>query len=108
MTPPDISIVSLHVWRGGVLRSQPDDVVLRAARAADLTLVTYDGRTIAPLVAEWSFRAEDHAGVIFIDSKTIYQNDIGGQVAALIAHRDTTNAWEWGNMVVYLRPVAPP
>ena len=100
----DIPIESAQTWRGGVLRGKPDDQVLRAAREAGLTLVSYDVSTITPLLVEWAAQAESHAGVIFIDNRTLAQNDFGGQVAALIAQWDIAQAWEWTNVVLFLRP----
>ena len=48
---PDLTVQSVRDWRGGVLRGCSDDEILRAARSAALTLVTFDLRTIPRLVA---------------------------------------------------------
>jgi hypothetical protein len=59
-------------------------VILTAALEEGLTLVTYDQRTIVPLLMRWRAEGRDHAGVILINRQSIAQADIGGQVRALI------------------------
>src|SRR5437762_3240203 len=80
-----------------------DDHLLRAAAEDDLTLVTYDRASIPPVLTEWGITGEEHAGVIFIDERTIPQSDLGGQVLALIAHWDQTHEWAWRNVIAFLR-----
>lgn len=101
---PKIAITSVQVWRGGALRGQPDEQVLRAAAAEGWTLVTYDLSTILPVLTEWAEIGENHAGVIFIDNRSIAQNDLGGQIAALIWQWEVAKEWDWTNMVLFLRP----
>lgn len=43
---PAMSVESVHTWRGGAFKGQPDRTLLLAAGAEGLTLVTYD-QTIA-------------------------------------------------------------
>src|SRR5919198_6630745 len=80
---PDIPITSVSVWRAGSLLGAPDNQLLRAAAEDELTLVTYDRVSIPPLLTEWGITGGEHAGVIFIDERTIAQADLGGQVLAL-------------------------
>jgi len=100
----EISVFSVQTWRDGALRGQPDDHLLREATQEQLTLVTYDLSTILPVLTEWGQNGEHHAGVIFIDHLSIAQNNFGGQVAGLIQQWETAAAWNWTNLVVFLRP----
>jgi len=65
--------------------------------------VTYDQRTIAPLIAQWAVEGRDHAGVVFIDRKSISQADIGGKVRALLALWAQGNSLDWTNAVAFLK-----
>jgi len=46
----DIIIASMVSWEEGAFQGQEDDVLLKAAHARGWTLVTWDQRTIAPLL----------------------------------------------------------
>jgi hypothetical protein len=48
------------------------------AAEQDLTLVTYDRRTIPPWLKAWAEEGRRHGGVVFVDEKTIPPADIGG------------------------------
>ncbi|HZO91742.1 MAG TPA: hypothetical protein VFB38_25705 [Chthonomonadaceae bacterium] len=100
---PEIPVTSVLLWRNGALRGQPEETVLRTAAQEALTLVSYDVSTITPVLVAWGSVGEEHSGVIFIDELTIFQGDIGGQVAALIEHWEATHTWEWKNRVMFLR-----
>src|SRR5438067_1983096 len=76
---PDCLIVSLRYWRDGALLNAEDDRILAAARTEGLNLVTYNQRTILPLITQWMAEGREHSGVLFIDDRTILQEDIGGQ-----------------------------
>ena len=54
---PLISVQSVHHWQDGAFIGQEDNMLLRAAAQAGLTLVTYDLKTIPPLLMELA--AED-------------------------------------------------
>ena len=88
----------------GDLCGKDDDLVLSAAHADNLTLVTYDQKTIAPLVMQWATEGRDHTGVIFIDDRSIVQEDVGGRVRALIDLWDKAHTQDWTNAVSYLKP----
>ena len=47
-----------------------------------LTLVTYDRRTIPPLLKTWADESRTH-GRVFVDEKAISPADIGGLVLRL-------------------------
>lgn len=101
---PEVSVVSVQTWRGGALRGQPDEQILQAATEEGWTLVTYDLSTILPVLTEWGQSGKSHAGVIFIDNLSIAQNNLGSQVGALIQQWDSSNEWNWTNVVLFLRP----
>ena len=67
-------------------------------------LVTYDQRTIAPLVMQWATEGRDHAGGVFIDDKSIAQADVGGKVRALLTLWDKAHEQDWKNAISYLQP----
>jgi hypothetical protein len=98
-----MAVHALSEWHGGDFLGQPDDACLRAALAENLTLVTYDRRTIPPLLKSWAETGAAHGGVIFVDEKTISPADVGGLVKALhqLAHEGAE--WEWKNLIVFLR-----
>lgn len=100
---PQISIESLQKWRMGKLLRAADEVILSAAFEEKLTLVTYDENTIPSILTQWAFEGHDHAGVIFINKRTIYQNDFGGQVRALLRLWNETHDQDWTNMTIHLK-----
>ena len=90
-------------WHGGAFLGADDAVCLRAAEAEHLTLVTYDRRTIPPLLKRWTEEGRSHGGVIFVDQKTISPADIGGLVRALIGVSKEIGDADWSDKVCYLR-----
>lgn len=102
--PPDILVTSVRAWRGGAFLGKDDETLLRAAAEDGLTLVTYDRKSIPPILSAWGVTGEAHAGVVFVDELAILHSDTGGQVLALIAHWERTNDWDWTNMIAFLRP----
>ena len=100
---PSVSICGLVEWDGGGFLGQDDAACLRRAAALRWTLVTYDRRTIPPLLKTWAEAGQDHGGVIFIDEKAIPPSDIGGQVRALAALAREALRWEWADRIIFLR-----
>jgi len=97
-------VVHLMVqWEGGNLLGKEDSVCLLQAAKQGLTLVTYDRRTIPPLLKLWVEEERSHGGVIFVDEKTISPADIGGLVRALIALAGEAGDMDWTNQVYFLR-----
>jgi hypothetical protein len=94
---------SLVEWGGGSFLGQDDAACLREAAVQRLTLVTYDRRTIPPLLKTWVEEGSHHAGVIFVDEKTISPADIGGLVRALAALAKEGAHWDWTDRVCFLR-----
>jgi hypothetical protein len=90
-------------WENGHFLGQEDSACLREAAAQGLTLVTYDRRTIPPLLKTWAEEERTHGGVVFVDEKTISPADIGGLVWALTRLARETGNWDWTNRIYFLR-----
>ena len=99
----NIPVVSLSEWEGGRFMGLADEVLLTEAAAQRLTLVTYDRRTIPPLLKLWAEAGTDHGGVIFVDEKTILPSDFGGLIDALQKLARESARWDWANRVCFLR-----
>jgi hypothetical protein len=99
---PGAGMTALFRWQDGRFMGSPDETLLAEACEQRLTLVTYDQSTIAPLLKTWGEQDVHHAGVVFIDGRTIPPNDIGGIARALsVLWRKEKNA-DWQDRVVYL------
>lgn len=98
------AITSLAEWENGSLLDQDDSVVLAAAAPHGLTLLTRDVSTIRPLLDVWAHEERLHAGVLFIDDRTVPEGNVGALVRAVaafwLAHRDEV----WENLWNYLPP----
>jgi len=90
-------------WEEGNFLGQEDAACLKEAAAQRLTLVTYDRRTIPPLLKAWAEEERPHGGVIFVDEKTISPADIGGLVRALAEVSKEAGKREWTNRIPFLR-----
>lgn len=90
-------------WEDGSFIGQEDSACLEQAAVQKLTLVTYDRRTIPPLLMNWAEEGRQHAGVIFVDEKTISPADIGGLVEALGRLVKETSHWNWVDRVRFLQ-----
>jgi hypothetical protein len=101
---PDILVTSIHHWHEGRFKAEQDREILAAAVLERLTLVTYDQKTILPLLVQWGQAGTTHAGVIFVDDHTIAPNDFGGLVWSLIAIWDACREDSWIDRVDFLRP----
>ena len=103
-----IHFQSLYAWRGGALTGTDDALVLQGAAEDGLTLVTYDLKTIPPVLAEWGASGRSHGGVIFVDDRSIAPSDFGGLARALLACLEAQGAWDWTDRIVYLKPAGMP
>jgi hypothetical protein len=65
-------------WEQGDFLGLDDSTCLQGASRQNLTLVTYDRRTIPIVLKAWAQEGRSHGGVIFVDEKTIAPPDIGG------------------------------
>ncbi len=97
-----VDALSLAEWQGGQYRLRPDDEILRAAYADGRVLVTYDVRTIPPLLHAWSAAGVEHAGVILISTRTIRPGDVVSLVDALQRLLALYSEQEWDNRVLFL------
>jgi len=100
---PAIDIRYMVEWEDGRFLGQEDSAYLREAAAQGLTLVTYDRRTIPPLLKTWAEEERTHGGVIFVDEETISPADISGLVWALSRLTRGTGNWDWTNRIYFLR-----
>lgn len=98
-----LTVLCMAAWEQGEFLGQQDAVCLQQAVAQGLTLVTYDRRTIPPVLKVWAEEGRRHGGVIFVDEKTISLADTGGLVRALSDLARTTARWEWSDRVCFLR-----
>jgi hypothetical protein len=101
---PDIPIFSILDWEQGRLRGVSDEEVLRAAAAAELTLVSYDVNTIPLLLVRLANEVFVHGGIVFVSNTTIRSNDYGSLVRALIALYDAEQEAEWKDRLFFLPP----
>lgn len=101
---PVITIHTLQDWQHGRYLQAPDDFILSVASQHSLTLVSYDTRTIPVLLKNLALQRNAHAGVIFVDKKTIKPNDIGGLVEALGCLWQKEKDSEWTNRCLFLEP----
>ena len=90
-------------WEEGEFLGRQDFACLQQAAAQGLTFVTYDRRTIPPLLKAWAEEERKHGGVIFVDEKTVSPSDIGGLVRALSELLRKTAKWDWTSRVCFLR-----
>jgi hypothetical protein len=90
-------------WEDGYFLGQQDSACLREAATQGLMLVTYDRRTIPPLLKTWADEERTHGGVVFVDEKTISPADIGGLVWALTRLARETRNWDWPNRIYFVR-----
>jgi hypothetical protein len=98
-----IPVRSMAEWEDGSYLGQPDAACLHAAAAQELTLVTYDRRTIPPLLKVWAEEERHHAGVVFVDDKSISPMDIGALVRALARLAEEARSWDWTDRICFLR-----
>ena len=92
---------SMAQWEKGNFLGKEDSACLLEAAKQRLTLVTYDRRTIPPLLKLWAEEERSHGGVIFVDEKTI--SPAGALVRALIALAGEAGEMDWTNQVYFLR-----
>lgn len=99
---PDIAVTSVYTWRDGYFVKRSDEAILIAAMQEGLTLVTYDQKTIPPMLVQWGQSGTDHAGVIFVDDRSIANSNFGALIRSLIVLWETSRAAEWTNRVEFL------
>ena len=100
---PEMEIESVHRWRGGEFKNRKDEDLLRAAFAEGWTLVTYDRRSIPLLLRGLLERGESHAGVIYIDERTIAGRSLGLLIEALIELWQSEHGLDWRDRIYHLK-----
>jgi len=100
---PEIPALALLDWQEGIWIGASDDEILRAGSAQALTLVTYDQRTIPRLLQRWAELKETHAGIVFVDERTIAPNDLPELARSLILLWDEHRNLDWSNRLAFLR-----
>jgi hypothetical protein len=98
-----LSVVCVVEWKDGEFLGQSDSACLRQAAAQGLTLVTYDRRTIPPLLKIWAEEGRRHGGLIFVDEKTIPPDDVGILVRALSNLWLKARRWDWADRICFLQ-----
>jgi hypothetical protein len=100
---PEIPVFALLDWEDGIWLGESDEELLRASRAQALTLVTYDQRTIPKLLQRWADLKQTHAGIVFVDERTIAPNDLPELARSLILFWDEHRNLDWSNRLAFLR-----
>jgi hypothetical protein len=95
-------VAALREWQDGAWLEAPDALLLQAAAADGWTLVTYDLRTIPPLLKDWGEQGIAHGGVILVDERSIAPSDFGGLIRALERLAAALAAADRQNRVVFL------
>ena len=99
---PLAKVESLHDFCGGRLMNCDDGVILRECQRKKWILVTFDLNTIPAILSEMAVNQEEHAGVIFISSKSFAQNDHSSIARALAELARGELDADWTNRVVFL------
>jgi hypothetical protein len=98
-----VTAYGLAEWEDGRFLGLPDEAILEEAAAQKLTRVTYDLRTIPPLLKTWMEQGRDHGGIIFVDHKTISSSNFGGLIRALQKLSQATARSDWTNQIRFLQ-----
>jgi hypothetical protein len=98
----NVVVCGMADWKDGNFLGQEDAACLQEAAVQRLTLVTYDRRTITPLLKVWAEEGRHYAGVIFVDEKTISPADIGALVQSLGMLAKEASDWDWTDRVCFL------
>jgi len=80
---PLADVECILTWQDGAHLGSPDDVILINALRDCRVVVTYDLATMPSAIQSMATDHGQHPGVLFIDTKTLRPNDIGGLVRAL-------------------------
>ena len=100
-----ISIHSINEWKEGRFLGRSDADCLAEAARNGFTFVTYDCRTIPSLAKAWRESGRSHAGILYVDQRTIASDDIGSLVRALAWVIQEFGEDDWTNREEFLRYV---
>lgn len=104
---PRMLPASVHSWRAGSLLATDDDIVIQVAFTENLTLVTFDVTTIPLVVTVLAQDGVPHAGIVFVNSRTIPQKAHGMLIRALGQFWMQHRHMNWRNRIAFLpRPKA--
>jgi len=98
-----VDVVALRAWSGPAGLGASDSDLLSAAFAGEWVVVSYDRRTLEPLLRAWAEDGQHHGGVVLVDERTLRPNDAGGLVRALRALDSGEGARDWQDRVVFLQ-----
>ncbi len=98
-----LTVHPMNAWESGAFLGQSAPLILSEAYTQKLTFVTYDLKTVPPLLKSWAQDTRPHAGVIFVDEKTIVPSDIGGLVRALSVLIEQCGKEDWNNRILFLQ-----
>jgi hypothetical protein len=101
---PSARILALAHWNNGEFLGTDDDLVLTAAALDKHTLVTFDLKTIVPILKTWGDDGKSHGGVILIDDKSIASNDFGRLVRAISQAWRQLRDVDFTDRTMFLRP----
>lgn len=79
-----------------------DGIILGECANGNWILVTFDVNTIPAVLREMAMNQEDHAGVIFVSSKSFAQNHHSILAKALVELARAEFDAEWTNRVLFL------
>jgi predicted nuclease of predicted toxin-antitoxin system len=96
--------VTLDEWHEGLYQHRPDHEVWEAAAAEARILVTYDNRIITDILMVWAEIGRSHAGIVFVNNRTIRQQDVGGLIRALQALVEQFGDLDWADRIMHLPP----
>jgi hypothetical protein len=99
-----IQITTLFEWMDGHFVSSPDREILREAARQKMTLLSFDRRTIPPLLRAWGEQGLDHGGLIFVDEQSLAQDDVGGIARAVCEVWNRFGDADWTNRCFFLQP----
>jgi len=71
-----IDAAALREWHEGAFLGRRDEDILAAALNEDRVFVTYDLRTIPPMLKRFAVQGALHAGVILVNVGTILPGDV--------------------------------
>lgn len=98
-----IDTFSLSEWLEGRYRNASDEEILTAAFDEQYVFATYDLATIPELVVELARTGRHHAGVIFVDERTIRSTVVGGLLRAVVWPVEHEDREDWTDQVRFLR-----
>lgn len=98
-----VPIECIAQWQTGRFLGLSDELLLEEAARQSLTLVTYDRRTIPPLLKLWAEAGRRHAAVIFVDHESLRSSDFGSLIRALQALIAVAGKCDWTDRVITLQ-----